>query len=189
MMSRKAASLWDWALGLAEGSPFDPGLYNADDSETRLRAASMSVVTVREAGDAEEPDAAHEAWLARQLRRDGTLVGKSRMAGDRTTLERIGHHNMRSHQRGAIGSLTVAQWREVQRRFGGLCAYCGFNPGTQIEHVIPVSGGGSTTVGNVVPACWACNRDKGTSEPLAWLERRGFADAFMARCLAASEAA
>ena len=43
--------------------------------------------------------------------------------------------------------------------FSGLCAYCD-QPATTWDHIIPVSKGGDTRLGNIVPACKSCNSKK-----------------------------
>lgn len=40
------------------------------------------------------------------------------------------------------------------------CAYCG-RPATEVDHIVPVAAGGTTTIHNLAPACRACNRRKG----------------------------
>lgn len=40
------------------------------------------------------------------------------------------------------------------------CAYCG-RVATEVDHIIPVSAGGTNTIHNLAPACTACNRRKG----------------------------
>lgn len=40
------------------------------------------------------------------------------------------------------------------------CAYCG-RPATEVDHIVPVSQGGTNTIHNLAPACTACNRRKG----------------------------
>lgn len=71
-----------------------------------------------------------------------------------------------------------AWWR--QRLQAGVCHYCGQRVGAAaltLDHVVPVSRGGTSTKGNVVPACERCNRTKKYLTPaeqiLAKLERGG----------------
>ena len=48
-------------------------------------------------------------------------------------------------------------------RYKGRCAYCQSSSGPfEIDHVNPVSRGGSDEIGNLVLACKACNTAKGT---------------------------
>ena len=60
----------------------------------------------------------------------------------------------------------------IMDRFGGVCAYCP-SPPTTWDHVVPVSAGGLTVPGNVVPACVSCNSSKGTSDVWDWLLATG----------------
>jgi 5-methylcytosine-specific restriction endonuclease McrA len=53
------------------------------------------------------------------------------------------------------------EWRRLLLRYNGLCAYCGVQPGTTLEHVIPRSRGGTDKIGNLLPACNQCNASKG----------------------------
>lgn len=54
--------------------------------------------------------------------------------------------------------------------WGGGCAYCPESAQT-VDHVVPVSRGGRTTVDNVVPACRSCNSSKKASDPQPWIQR------------------
>ncbi|MBB5443641.1 MULTISPECIES: HNH endonuclease [unclassified Paraburkholderia] len=58
----------------------------------------------------------------------------------------------------------------IAELFNGLCAYCG-NHFETWDHVIPVSKGGTTTPGNMVPACRPCNSSKKNSDINDWLDR------------------
>ncbi|HEY5184373.1 MAG TPA: HNH endonuclease [Actinomycetes bacterium] len=51
----------------------------------------------------------------------------------------------------------------VWTRDGGACAQCGSNVELQLDHVIPVSLGGSNDEGNLQILCGPCNRLKGAS--------------------------
>lgn len=46
-------------------------------------------------------------------------------------------------------------------KFDGICAYCA-KPADTIDHVIPVSKGGGSRRGNILPACGSCNSRKRT---------------------------
>lgn len=59
-----------------------------------------------------------------------------------------------------------AWWREQIRP--GVCRYCGKTVGADaltLDHVVPVARGGTSTRGNVVPSCVACNREKNVLTP------------------------
>lgn len=49
---------------------------------------------------------------------------------------------------------------------GPRCVYCGtthFSPENflTVDHIIPLTQGGSSGYDNIVPACWSCNNKKG----------------------------
>ncbi|MBR1609540.1 MAG: HNH endonuclease [Kiritimatiellae bacterium] len=55
-----------------------------------------------------------------------------------------------------------AWWRA--KLDAGICHYCGRKvPASELtmDHVVPVARGGTSTPGNVVPCCRACNASKG----------------------------
>lgn len=56
--------------------------------------------------------------------------------------------------------------------FDGKCAYCPATASTW-DHVIPVSLGGQTIPGNILPACQPCNSSKGNRDLFPWLEATG----------------
>lgn len=56
-----------------------------------------------------------------------------------------------------------------QKRNQGICHYCGekFLPKElTMDHIVPMSRGGTTTPGNVVAACLPCNQKKGVDTPV-----------------------
>jgi 5-methylcytosine-specific restriction endonuclease McrA len=55
----------------------------------------------------------------------------------------------------------------------GICHYCGgtFPPDElTMDHLVPVTRGGKSTPGNVVPACRGCNSRKKYLLPIEWEE-------------------
>jgi 5-methylcytosine-specific restriction endonuclease McrA len=55
--------------------------------------------------------------------------------------------------------------------FGGLCAYCRVCPGVTWDHIRPVSDGGRTEPGNMLPACKSCNSRKKDRSVYDFIER------------------
>lgn len=55
--------------------------------------------------------------------------------------------------------------REVLRRDGHTCQYCGSTKKLTLDHVLPRSRGGAHTWDNVVAACESCNSTKGDRTP------------------------
>jgi len=68
--------------------------------------------------------------------------------------------------------LRRSQWWKI--RIGrGICHYCHnvFPPDElTMDHVVPITRGGTSTRGNLVPACKECNNRKKYLLPLEWEE-------------------
>jgi len=71
----------------------------------------------------------------------------------------------RAARRRAIMDVSEAEWYGLRgaviHRDGEVCAYCGDTDGPHhIDHVVPLSRGGQSTLDNLVVACYACNASK-----------------------------
>lgn len=55
--------------------------------------------------------------------------------------------------------------RNIFKRDGNVCAYCGSDDNLTIDHVLPKSRGGRTTWENVITACHICNNKKDNKTP------------------------
>jgi 5-methylcytosine-specific restriction enzyme A len=67
-------------------------------------------------------------------------------------------------------SLRQTAWwmRKIQ---SGVCHYCHCEVGRNhltMDHVVPLSRGGKSTKGNIVPACKGCNNKKKYLLPIEW---------------------
>lgn len=69
---------------------------------------------------------------------------------------------LKKHRRREAGVLTAADWRAVLDLYGEACLACGSDEPPTIDHVVPVSRGGTNTADNVQPLCSPCNTRKGT---------------------------
>ena len=69
-------------------------------------------------------------------------------------------HNSRHRRRSRMqDTFTAAELRRRLAAFGRKCAYCG-GPYEELDHIIPLSRGGSNKISNIVPSCVHCNRSK-----------------------------
>lgn len=59
-------------------------------------------------------------------------------------------------------------------QFDHRCAYCGADGDMQIEHVVPISKGGTHAMGNIIPACQRCNFSKIDNEVENWYRKQPF---------------
>jgi 5-methylcytosine-specific restriction endonuclease McrA len=68
--------------------------------------------------------------------------------------------------------LRDSQWWK-RKRSSGICYYCGgkFRPAElTMDHLVPITRGGRSMQGNVVPACKDCNSKKKYLLPSEWEE-------------------
>lgn len=76
----------------------------------------------------------------------------------------------------AAGGLSHRQQRKLRDGWikqGRRCAYCSA-PCQSVDHVIPLSRGGTSFEGNLVPACTACNQAKGRRLLVEWRRVTGW---------------
>ena len=69
-------------------------------------------------------------------------------------------------------SITLKSWLTLVEHHEWKCAYCGSKQKLTIDHVVPLSKGGTHTLGNVLPACHSCNSSKQTKSLQDWLPTR-----------------
>ena len=108
---------------------------------------------------------------ARRARYDQSAKGKAMKAAldkryartDKGRFTKRKTEIKRKHQIKATDcTLTRDQWTEIKDRFGHRCAYCNRTmERLEMDHVIPLSKGGTHTSANIVPACRTCNARKG----------------------------
>lgn len=68
--------------------------------------------------------------------------------------------------------LTSTEWLAILAEANGHCAYCGKESKLTLDHIIPLSKGGTHSKNNVVPACYHCNSSKGNKTLEEWNAKR-----------------
>ncbi|MBM4557992.1 hypothetical protein GS466_23695 [Rhodococcus hoagii] len=64
--------------------------------------------------------------------------------------------------------MTSKDWLRLVDRHRGCCFYCGSSGRMSMDHVVPLFRGGVHSIGNIVPACTACNSSKRTRTIMEW---------------------
>ncbi len=75
-------------------------------------------------------------------------------------------HNRRARKQQTGGSFTVKEWRKLCAHYGWACLRCGRKEpeiALTVDHVIPLSKGGTNSIDNIQPLCISCNTSKGTT--------------------------
>ena len=79
-----------------------------------------------------------------------------------------------SKERERARKLKKSQWW-LDKLNQGLCHYCGQKFSAKditMDHVVPVARGGTSTQGNIVPACRPCNASKKLGTPVEELLKK-----------------
>ena len=85
---------------------------------------------------------------------------------------------LRQIQRRAIGIIPKEVFEEVVNEYAGVCPYCNkhiTNNGT-LDHIIPISKGGTNDRYNLVWVCRSCNSSKHNTPLILWLVRRNISN-------------
>lgn len=81
----------------------------------------------------------------------------------------------RAQQRNAFGvNFTAEDFTLRVEQFEGKCAYCNKEKKLTADHFIPLSKGGSDSLGNILPVCHQCNVRKNAIDPCEWYSRQVF---------------
>lgn len=122
--------------------------------------------------------AQNAAWRKANPERFKTLIDKNYQDNRETRLNQIKVYrktvngrmmtkavnaNTRAKRWGCAGELSAEDIRLAYTSCSGRCAICLDNPiRWEIDHIIPLSKGGTNTVRNIQITCSKCNRSKGT---------------------------
>lgn len=88
---------------------------------------------------------------------------------------RTNSQRRRARKHGASGSHTAAQTTALLAKQNFKCASCGTSILTKrhLDHVVPLSRGGSNDIANLQWLCPSCNCSKHDKDPIAWAQENG----------------
>jgi hypothetical protein len=132
--------------------------------------------TVAELVEKEQCRYEKQATRARQLTKSQIFAIRYKQDPDLRLYHREKSKRRKAQLRESIGLMVkAAEIKHRFQQFDNACAYCGVrNVDLQIEHLLPISLGGTHTLGNIVPACSSCNYSKATKEVEEWYRSQPF---------------
>lgn len=83
---------------------------------------------------------------------------------------RVAHTRRRARAAAVGGKYTAVDIERQYKAQKGRCYYCNCEVGNsyEVDHIIPLSRGGSNGPENIAVACMQCNRSKGSKLPTEW---------------------
>jgi 5-methylcytosine-specific restriction endonuclease McrA len=107
---------------------------------------------------AQNPDYSNEYYSANKQYLNELLI--IRRAGDPERF-RVIVRNYRAKKRAAPGKSTSEEITALLNLFDNQCLSCGSKENIEIDHIIPLSLGGTNYIWNLQPLCRSCNATKG----------------------------
>lgn len=70
---------------------------------------------------------------------------------------RVWNMNYIARKKNAEGTFTTQEWEDILKRNNYKCLMCGTKDRISIDHIIPLSKGGTNYIENIQPLCLSCN--------------------------------
>lgn len=86
--------------------------------------------------------------------------------------QKVAEKNLRRQGRVLAKGIFRINKKEIEKLLSMPCFYCGQTKNQSLDHVIPVSRGGTHSIGNLVTACRSCNSSKRDRTIMEWRKRK-----------------
>lgn len=146
-------------------------------ADQRFCSAACRIRAVNELRRRADPEGARERWRRWYRANRERFISYVR-EWKRLHPEKTAHYarRRRAARTGAGGAHSTDQVLMLLEAYGWRCAYCGGDGRLTIDHVVPLSRGGSDSIDNLVPACGSCNSSKHDRTLLEFEGARALAD-------------
>jgi 5-methylcytosine-specific restriction endonuclease McrA len=158
----------------------DSPRYASDRTCVACRAAPAVRIAARDRSrrwHAENRDAANQTrrlWYKQN--RTHELERMAGWARKNPEKRQVLRKRRRAAKLGSVKHYTHAQLVTLWTNIGGKCACCAVKitlKTRQIDHIIPLAGGGSNEISNIQFLCGPCNKSKGARDPITFMQSRG----------------
>jgi 5-methylcytosine-specific restriction endonuclease McrA len=115
--------------------------------------------------DSLSDDRKRELAKARERGRTATAgaIGQRKRRQANPYQAQVDNHRQLAKRYGAKGAFTADEWRALCAFYGHNCLRCGLRRPLSVDHIVPMSQGGSNNIDNIQPLCKPCNSAKGSS--------------------------
>lgn len=94
-------------------------------------------------------------WAA--ANKDKRAAATKRYRKRRPDMARLQRQVRYARKRAAGPTISTALWRDICKLYGNVCLRCGLDKPLTIDHITPVSLGGTNDLDNLQPLCGSCN--------------------------------
>ena len=108
--------------------------------------------------------AMHKRYTRRKVHTAYDSLRHRRRAVEQPFADQVIRQNNRAGHLGCQGTLALEEVQRLFRALRNVCAKCGSSDNIQIDHIKPLSMGGTNTLDNIQPLCAWCNNSKGDKE-------------------------
>lgn len=105
---------------------------------------------------------AYKEYRKKNLEKEKLRIARwSRENPEKVTASRKRRHYRRDMlEKSATGEFTAQEWQDCLNLYDGKCLWCGTSHQITIDHIVPLSRGGTNNINNLQPLCVSCNSKK-----------------------------
>lgn len=133
---------------------------NSDGLQSRCRPCQKSYFDAWYLKNASKKDRNQKARRAKNPDYDRQWYAKRYQDPVGRAVILAGRMRYRARRAGASGSYTASEWLELCDKYGNVCLSCLEYKSLTVDHVIPLSKGGTNDISNIQPLCGPCNSKK-----------------------------
>lgn len=87
-------------------------------------------------------------------------IVKKRWADKNKTYIAVINKNLNARKQGAEGSFSLQEYNDKLDLYKNRCGYCSEREPYTVDHIVPISKGGTNYIDNIMPCCLQCNGQK-----------------------------
>lgn len=148
-----------------------------DEAARQWRAANLERFDVAakawKEANKERRRVALAAWRLKNKSKHSAQRKQRRIA--KPDVYRAHAENRRARKLAAGGHYTAAQIAALADQQRHRCANCGksIRKGYEVDHIVPLTRGGTNDIRNIQLLCQSCNRRKHNKHPIEWAQEQG----------------
>jgi 5-methylcytosine-specific restriction endonuclease McrA len=140
------------------GGPGRPRKYPGEDAAERNRTSMRAASRRYREKNSEKCRSLVSEWYRANIERAKATIKRARQANP--ALAVIRQHRRRALFLACEGEYTQREWETLCALYDHRCLCCGKQGDLTVDHVIPLSKGGSNSIENIQPLCHSCNSSK-----------------------------